>query len=145
VDSEFEQQVESQLQSLHKAGGGTVFLQEIADISVTAQSQLLAWLRRGMFAGDATGLQQGIRLMATSTAPLDLRVREGQFRGDLYYLLSAHLIEVPALRQRIGDIPLLVRHLLRHLRPTHTPSVSEEAMQLLTCHLWPGNVARQYR
>lgn len=138
--SEFEQQVESQLQSLHKAGGGTVFLQEIADISVTAQSQLLAWLRRGMFAGDATGLQQGIRLMATSTAPLDVRVREGQFRGDLYYLLSAHLIEVPALRQRIGDIPLLVRHLLRQLRPTHTPSVSDEAMQLLTCHLWPGNI-----
>jgi DNA-binding NtrC family response regulator len=140
VGSEIEQQVENQLQALHKGGGGTIFLQEIADISVTAQSQLLAWIRRGIFAGDAAGLESGVRLMATSSTPLDVRVRTGPFRADLYYLLGAHLIEVPALRQRISDIPLLVAHILRQLKPNRMPAVSDEAMRLLTSHMWPGNI-----
>jgi DNA-binding NtrC family response regulator len=139
IGNELERQLENQLATIRDSGG-TIFLQEIADLAVTAQSQLLAWLRRGTFEVSSTSGRPGIRLMATSTRPLEHRVTAGEFRADLFYLLSAHLIEVPPLRQRTGDIPILTGHILRQRYPERSPRVSEEAMRLLSSHVWPGNI-----
>jgi DNA-binding NtrC family response regulator len=127
------------------ADGGTLFLDEIGDISPAMQAKLLRVLQSGQFerVGGAETLRVDVRIVAASNKRLEEEVRAGRFRSDLYYRLSVIRIDLPPLRERPEDIPLLSLHFLEKLTAKSTPPVTEidhEAMQALLHHSWPGNV-----
>lgn len=129
---------------LELAHEGTLFLDEVAEMSVAMQAKLLRALDRGeirRLGGDRT-LHVDVRVVAATNKDLGRAVAAGEFRADLYYRLSVVVIEVPPLRERVEDIPLLVEHFAKlatepHERPM---KVTAEAMALLTRYAWPGNV-----
>lgn len=130
------------------AEGGTLVLQEVGSLSAPMQARLLQAVRDGVYepAGETTEHQVACRFIAITSEDLESKTRAGEFRSDLYYALSSFVIELPALRQRRGDLPLLIEHTLRKLHAiTNTygidePRVSEEVMRALCNHLWPGNL-----
>jgi two-component system, NtrC family, response regulator HydG len=129
-------------ESAHK---GDLFLDEIGDIPLSTQVKLLRVLQEKEVerVGDHTPIAIDVRIVAATHRDLELMCREGTFREDLYYRLNVIPIRVPPLRRRRDDIPLLVDHFVRtiHLRtekPIH--GVTEDAMQMLTAHTWPGNI-----
>ncbi len=127
-----------------EAGDGTLFLDEVAELSLTLQVKLLRALETGRFRPVGGGAEKTFRgrVVAATHADLAERVNRGAFREDLYYRLRVLPIEVPSLAERRGDIPLLAEHFLRaqerHLRLT------ERALDALSDFDWPGN-ARQLR
>ncbi len=128
-----------------QADGGTLFLDEIGDLDVDLQAKLLRVLQTGQFervGGDAT-LQVDVRMLAATNRDLTARIAEGRFREDLFYRLNVVTIELPPLRQRREDIPLLVEHVLRKLAHKYdwpNLALSPEALTQLTSRPWPGNV-----
>jgi transcriptional regulator with PAS, ATPase and Fis domain len=127
------------------AHGGTIFLDEIGDMSPNLQVKLLRVLQDRTFepVGSSKSQTVDVRVVAATNQDLERAIREGRFREDLYYRLNVIPIEVPPLRQRPDDIPLLVQHFLDVMhqeRGTRVDSISEEAMALLCRHDWPGNV-----
>jgi Response regulator containing CheY-like receiver, AAA-type ATPase, and DNA-binding domains len=126
------------------ADGGTVFLDEIGEISPMAQVRLLRVLQTRQFerVGGEQTLSVNVRILAATNRDLAVEVREGRFREDLYYRLDVISINMPALRDRPGDIPLLVKHYLASLnkRQEKSYTVSPAAMKLLMAYNWPGNV-----
>ena len=127
------------------ADGGTVLLDEIANASVALQTRLLHAVESGRFekVGDTRTIQSDVRLVVATNVSLGERVSQGLFREDLYHRLDALKVALPALRERVGDIPLLGRHFLRVLaeqcdRPVE--DISPEAMRRLVNYPWPGNV-----
>jgi len=127
------------------ADGGTVFLDEIADISLKTQTDLLRVLQEKEIVrvGGTQPLQVDFRCVTASNKNLEQLVREGTFRPDLYYRLNVFSIELPPLRRRREDIPLLADHFLHKYatamnRPL--PSLSSGALDLLLSYDWPGNV-----
>src|SRR5262249_13716993 len=97
-----------------QAHGGTLFLDEIGDLDIDLQAKLLRVLQSGQFervGGDAT-LQVDVRVLAATNRDLPSRIAEGRFREDLFYRLNVVTIEMPALRERAEDIPLLTEHIL---------------------------------
>lgn len=130
---------------IEHARGGTLFLDEIETMPVSLQVKLLRTLQERKFErlGSNELLPMDCRVVAATKADLLARSREGQFRSDLYYRLSVVLLEIPPLRERREDIPLLFGHFLmqaalRYERPV--PQVGGEQMQALMAHSWPGNV-----
>ena len=129
----------------HRAGGGSVVLEEINVLPVRLQSQLDSFLEEmnaKRLAG-ALPADLNFRFMATSSIPLEGMVREGKFREDLYYRISVIPITMPPLRSRRDDIPLIVDHFLdsyTRLTGTKKKEVDKYAMKLLTDYAWPGNV-----
>jgi two-component system response regulator AtoC len=130
---------------LEQAGDGTVFLDEIAAITPPVQAQLLRVLEDKAFrrVGGTTDIQVDVRVVAATSANLEERVREGKFRGDLYYRLNVLRVEVPPLRARGADIPLLAQHFVdifgaELMRPV--AGVSPAAQAALAAYSWPGNV-----
>ena len=130
-----------------EAAGGTLVLQEVGDIPLQLQAKLLAAIRDGYYeAGSGQRTRFDCRVLAITTEDLEAQSREGRFRSDLYYTLSSFVITLPPVRQRHGDLRLLVEHALGKLQPiaaafgVDRPQVSEEAMQALASHLWPGNI-----
>jgi transcriptional regulator with GAF, ATPase, and Fis domain len=128
-----------------QADGGTLFLDEIGDMSVEMQKKLLRALQDGEFrpVGADRGIKVDVRLLAASHRDLDEMVREGQFREDLYYRINVLSVELPAVRERREDIPLLAEHLLsRAARESGKPApvIPHEVMSALVAHDWPGNV-----
>jgi DNA-binding NtrC family response regulator len=128
-----------------EADGGTIFLDEIASMTPVLQSRLLRVLqeREVRRVGENTPIYVNVRVVAATNEPLEQRVKEGSFREDLYYRLNVIAIELPSLRDRPDDIPLLVAHFLKDkLNPrTHRPfQLTRRAMELLCHHHWPGNV-----
>ena len=128
-----------------QADGGTVFLDEIADLSPSAQVQLLRVLQERRFdrAGGGAAVPADVRVIASTSQDLDALAAAGRFRRDLLYRLNGFVIELPPLRDRPGDVPLLVDYFLRQAarrldRPLR--SVSPEAVRLLELHTWAGNV-----
>jgi DNA-binding NtrC family response regulator len=128
-----------------EADGGTIFLDEIGSMSPLLQSRLLRVLqeREVRRVGDNVPVYVNVRVIAATNEPLEQRVKEGTFREDLYYRLNVIPIDLPPLRDRRDDIPLLVAHFLRD--KVHAPSgapfqVTRQAMQVLMSHEWPGNV-----
>ncbi|MCO6045596.1 sigma-54 dependent transcriptional regulator [Aeoliella sp. ICT_H6.2] len=127
---------------------GTLLLQEIGTLSLAAQGLLLQVLRDGSYTDPLSGESKPLpcRLMTTTTDDLEELVRKGEFRSDLYYLLTSFVITLPPLRQRHGDLPLLIARTLDKL--SHIAAgfgidytrVSEDAMKVLCRHLWPGNI-----
>lgn len=127
------------------ADGGTLFLDEVGEIPLDLQSKLLRVLQEGEFerVGDEATRRVNVRVVAATNRDLRKEVDEGRFRLDLYYRLGVFPMEVPPLRERWEDIPLLIAHFVRQagLR-FHVPesSVSNGEMKLAQRYEWPGNV-----
>jgi len=127
------------------AEGGTLFLDEIGDISPRTQVALLRVLQDGTFerVGGCTQLHANVRIVCATHRDLRAMVERGEFREDLYYRLCGVVIEVPALRERLEDIPLLAQALLTQAERTsgiEARPLSRDALRALTRHNWPGNV-----
>jgi len=125
------------------ADGGTLFLDEIADTSVAMQAKLLRVLQDGVIrrVGEAKTRQVDVRVIAAAQRPLAELSAAGAFREDLRFRLEVISIVVPPLRERDGDIPLLVERLLERLSPGKPPPrLTRAALRALAQHRWPGNV-----
>jgi DNA-binding NtrC family response regulator len=127
------------------ADGGTVFLDEISDISLKTQTDLLRVLQEKEIVrvGGNQPIKVDFRAIAATNKNLETLVKEGAFRPDLYYRLHVFCIDLPPLRDRREDIPLLVNHFLNKFclatsRPV--PQITPEALDILMRHDWPGNV-----
>jgi DNA-binding NtrC family response regulator len=128
-----------------EADGGTIFLDEVGSMSPLLQSRLLRVLQEHEVrrVGDNTAVLVNVRVVAASNESLEKKIKEGTFREDLYYRLNVIPIELPGLRERRDDIPLLVAHFLKdkaHPRSNKPLSVTRQAMELLCIYDWPGNV-----
>jgi two-component system, NtrC family, response regulator HydG len=131
--------------SFEVADGGSVFLDEIGDISLKTQTDLLRVLQEREITrvGSSQPIHVDFRCIAATNKNLETLVEEGKFRPDLYYRLNVFRIELPPLRERRDDIPLLVDHFLRKFSASmnkQVTRVSREAMDLLQAYDWPGNV-----
>ncbi|RUO24502.1 sigma-54-dependent Fis family transcriptional regulator [Aliidiomarina minuta] len=126
------------------AEGGTLFLDEIGDMPMPMQVKLLRVLQERVFerVGGSKQIVADVRIVAATHRKLDTMIKHGQFREDLYYRLNVFPVEVPSLRERREDIPLLVRELLRRLATEQGIRLkfTESAIASLAEHNWPGNV-----
>ena len=127
---------------LERASGGTVFLDEVAEIPPGIQAKLLRFLETRSFErlGGTGPVSVDARVIAATHRDLAARIREGLFREDLFYRLDVVTVRVPPLRERPEDVPLLVAHFLAQGRGGPAGAVSREALDLLLAHPWPGNV-----
>jgi DNA-binding NtrC family response regulator len=126
------------------ADGGTVFLDEIGDVSPAVQAGLLRVLETSSFRhlGGTQEVRVNVRLVAATNRALERLMEEGKFRRDLYFRLNAIHIDIPPLRLRRGDIPVLVEHFVAQANARHGThkKVSPAATELLRRYDWPGNV-----
>jgi transcriptional regulator with PAS, ATPase and Fis domain len=127
------------------ADRGTLFLDEIGTMSLETQAKILRVLqdKRFMHLGGIQEMQVDVRIIAATNVDLREQVRLGKFRDDLYYRLNVITIDLPPLRQRREDIPLLVEHFLRKFSAENDKvvrQVAPEAMRVLLDYAWPGNV-----
>jgi len=128
-----------------QASGGTIFLDEVADISPLTQLALLRVIQDRQFerVGGEKTVTTDVRILAATNKHLAEMVKRGQFREDLYYRLNVVRLEVPALRQRLEDIPFLANHFLGLYREKLGKTIygfSQEALSRLLSYPWPGNV-----
>ncbi len=127
------------------ANKSTIFLDEVGELSLTAQKKLLRVLQEGEFerVGGTATMKVDVRVITATNRDIEEEVRKGNFREDLYYRLNVINIHMPSLRERREDIPLLIEHFLDKYRysPSSPPSqISEEAINKLIAYDWPGNV-----
>ncbi|RUO28010.1 sigma-54-dependent Fis family transcriptional regulator [Aliidiomarina sedimenti] len=126
------------------AQGGTLFLDEIGDMPMPMQVKLLRVLQERVFerVGGSRPIEADVRIIAATHRKLDNMIKHGQFREDLYYRLNVFPVEMPSLRDRQEDIPLLVTELLRRLHTNQglTLKFTDHATASLCQHHWPGNV-----
>jgi transcriptional regulator with PAS, ATPase and Fis domain len=127
--------------AFERAQGGTLFLDEIGELPLELQPKLLRALesRKGRRVGGAGDRPFDVRIITATNRDLRAEVAAGRFRRDLYFRLGSALVPVPALRERIQDLPLLVRELLNDLGRSDV-EISEEGMGALQLRGWPGNV-----
>jgi PAS domain S-box-containing protein len=127
------------------AEGGTIFLDEIGDLPLSLQAKLLRVLEEKEFypLGSRKTTRVDVRIIAATNQGLGKMVEAKRFREDLFYRLNVIRLELPPLRERRGDIPLLIDHILRRLssaKETKASKISEEAMEILLNYDYPGNV-----
>jgi DNA-binding NtrC family response regulator len=127
------------------ANGGTLFLDEIGTMGMDMQAKILRVLqdRRFMHLGGTQEIQVDVRIIAATNVDLQQAVREGRFREDLFYRLNVICLELPPLRARRQDIPLLAAHFLNFYAEENqvpVPTLAAEAMRILMDYEWPGNV-----
>ncbi len=139
-----EAQFESE--AFEDANKGTLFLDEVADLPMAHQTKLLRVLQDGEFkpTGASEVRRVDLRVIAATQRDLDACVKAGKFREDLYYRLKVISIELPALRERLEDIPDLIDYFLAFYAAKNKKAVShvsEEAMAILKSYSWPGNVS----
>ncbi|SCM67853.1 response regulator [Donghicola eburneus] len=134
VNSNDLETLEGPAQALAKARGGSLLFDEVGDLSAEAQARVVRML-------DSL-TDNAPRIMATSQTDLTNRMESGEFRQDLFYRLGGVTIQVPALRERVDDIPLLAAHFLAKSEQDGAPSrqLSEEAEKMVRAYSWPGNV-----
>ena len=128
---------------IEQADKGTLFLDEVGTMSVALQMKLLRVLQEREFerVGDNRTIRVDVRIVAATNSDLAGMVHAGSFREDLYYRLNVIAVQVPALRDRKDDIPLLAQHFLEKFCPeAPRPTISQEAMRHLMGYAWPGNV-----
>jgi two-component system, NtrC family, response regulator AtoC len=130
---------------LELADGGTAFLDEIGETSLKLQVKLLGFLEERTFkrVGGTADLRVDVRVIAATNRDLERAVKEGAFRADLYYRLNVLPVRVPPLRERLDDIPLLVRHfvaLFNRQLGRNVRSVTSAALEQLQAYGWPGNI-----
>jgi two-component system response regulator HydG len=128
-----------------KAEGGTIFLDEIGDISHRMQIRLLRVLQEKVLerVGDSTPLKVDVRVIAATNKDLSRKVKEGNFREDLYYRLKVVEVALPPLRERKDDVPLMVDHFLQKLNNKlnrQIEAVSDDVLNIFMNYDWPGNV-----
>jgi DNA-binding NtrC family response regulator len=121
---------------------GTLFLDEVGEMSLPMQAKLLRVLEEGDVRplGSERGHKVDVRVMAATHRNLEQMVKAGQFREDLFYRLNVISIQVPALRERSEDVPLLVHHFVEKHGDGRRIRVSNDALARLCRHAWPGNV-----
>ena len=126
------------------ADGGTLFLDEVGDIPASMQVKLLRVLQERQFerVGGSAVIKVDVRVIGATNRNLEVLVKEGKFREDLYYRLNVFKLDLPPLRERPEDIPLLAAHLTqKYARPGQSPcQISPEAMELILAYSWPGNI-----
>ena len=127
------------------ADGGTIFLDEVGELPLDTQVKLLRVLQEQEFEpiGGSRTVKVNVRVIAAANRDLNDAIREGKFRSDLYYRLNVVPMQVPALRERIDDIPLLTTFFMqRFAKKFNKPvnRISEETIQRLTRYAWPGNI-----
>jgi len=127
------------------ADGGTLFLDEIGEMPIGIQAKLLRVLQDGIVerVGSAEEKDVDVRIIAATNADVSQAIAEGRFRSDLYYRLHVFPIVVPPLRERVHDIPLLVRHFMEKNRLQFKRGcldIDEQSMDMLIHYPWPGNV-----
>jgi DNA-binding NtrC family response regulator len=126
------------------ANTGTLFLDEVGDVPASMQAKLLRVLQERRFerVGGTQTIEVDVRVIAATNRPLQRLVRKGQFREDLYYRLNVVRLDLPPLRERVEDIPLLATHFVqKYTRPGQSPKdISPQAMDLLVNYRWPGNI-----
>lgn len=137
--------VSNQIGRLHAADGGTLFLDEVDSLPLPLQAKLLRFLETGEIqpVGDTHTLTVDVRIIAATNANLEDKIARGEFRRDLYYRLNVVPLEIPPLRDRLGDIQLLLNHFVKRFAADHNlPVVSfgKSAMSRLQAYAWPGNV-----
>ena len=137
--------VQARSGKLEQADGGTVFLDEIGDMSLLLQTKLLRVLQERSFerVGGSRTITVDVRFVAATNRDLETAVKSGTFREDLYHRLNVIALSLPPLRDRKDDIPLLIEHFARSyseefMRPVH--ALSSTAMDCLLQHSWPGNI-----
>ena len=124
---------------------GTIFLDEIGDMPLPAQTKILRALQEGEIqrVGGSQTIKIDVRIIAATNKSIESMVKENAFREDLYYRLNVVRIQMPALRQRSEDIPLLINFILNNLSKNNhlvASSISKEALGILSEYSWPGNV-----
>ena len=126
------------------ADGGTLFLDEVAELPMSAQAKMLRVLQEGTFepVGTNEQVKVDVRIVSATHRNLRERIKEGLFREDLFYRLNVIEIALPALRDRPGDLPLLLAHFLRKVSSGAAggPNVTPAAWAMLMGHSYPGNV-----
>ena len=127
------------------ADGGTLFLDEVGDLPLDVQVKLLRVLQEREFerVGGVETVRVDVRLISATHRDLERLTAEGKFREDLYYRLNVFPIALPPLRERVGDIPLLVEHFMQKFAQSTgkiVHSVDERALAALSAYPWPGNV-----
>lgn len=130
---------------MQAANGGTLFLDEIGELPLAVQAKLLRFLETGECqpVGQPMSQRVDVRVIAATNRDLSLSVKEGGFRSDLYYRLYVVPLELPPLRERPGDVPLLMRGLTEQLSNQYgllPPRYSKASMKVLNGYSWPGNV-----
>ncbi len=127
-----------------QADGGTLFLDEIGDMPMEAQTRLLRVLQEGeyMTVGGRVPIKTDVRIVAATNKSLENQIALGLFREDLYYRLNVVPLRMPPLRERLEDVPDLVRHFLKLAEKSGLPhkTLTQDAFDRLKRHIWPGNV-----
>lgn len=121
---------------------GTLYLDDVDDIPLEQQSKLLRAIEEKVFerVGGTTPIQADVRIIASTKRNLLEKIREGTFRSDLYYRLDVLRVNIPPLRERMDDVPLLAEHLLARVAKDHTHKIEPEVVDILVRHNWPGNI-----
>ncbi|WP_291783052.1 sigma-54 dependent transcriptional regulator [Cecembia sp.] len=141
----FTSAVKQRIGKFEQADGGTLFLDEIGDMSLSAQSKVLRALQEHKITrvGGDKDIKVDVRVLAATNKDLRKEIEEGNFREDLYHRLSVILIQVPALKDRKGDIPLLVNKFLEDIAKeygTTKKDINKEALAVLQDFPWTGNI-----
>jgi DNA-binding NtrC family response regulator len=126
-----------------EAERGTIFLDEVNSMAMPLQTKLLRVLQERQLrrVGDTKTVPINVRVLGATNEPLLEKVKDGKFREDLYYRLAVIPIELPPLRDRVEDIPLLVQHFLKKNAGLNAPDkIDPKALETLQCYHWPGNV-----
>lgn len=128
-----------------RANGGSLLLDEITEMRPEMQAKLLRVLEEGSILrlGATRELPIDVRVFAASNRSLTQAIREGRLRADLYYRLNVYTIELPPLRDRLEDLPLLVAHFIREFNREHSKRIEgmgQDCFDALRAHRWPGNV-----
>lgn len=129
---------------IEAAEGGTLFIDEISEMPLDIQSKLLETLQSGIIrrVGADYGIQVNTRIIAASNIELNGLVADNRFKSELYYLLNTFSIQIPPLRERTEDIPVIVKQVLKNesLKQKKTINITDEALDTLIGHNWPGNI-----
>ncbi|HEX9505556.1 MAG TPA: sigma-54 dependent transcriptional regulator, partial [Acidimicrobiia bacterium] len=134
---------ERRLGKFELAHGGTLYLDEIGDMPVDLQTKLLRALQERTMerVGGQESITIDVRVLAATNRDLEALMKEGRFREDLYYRLNVVTVQLPPLRERRRDIPMLVEHFLaKHVEELGERGVAPEALDRLVGYEWPGNV-----
>ena len=145
VKGAFTGAVQDRIGRFQAADGGTIFLDEIGDLPLALQAKLLRVIEEKVFfrLGTSQTSKVDVRIISASNQSLERLMARKRFREDLYYRLNVFRIELPSLKERPADIPLLIGYVLRRLSTSKgvpPPEISENAMQLLLNYSYPGNI-----
>jgi len=137
--------IERKMGKFEIAHGGTLFLDEIGDMSLDIQAKLLRVIEENRFerVGGTKRIEVDVRLIAATNKDLGRMMKEGKFREDLYYRIAVFSVNIPPLRDRPEDIPILIKHFIKKYNKKYNKNVidfNNDAYNALLSHKWPGNV-----